>query len=410
MEPLFTGSDCFDFKLLINDEGVEISTGYLTTREIVKTELHSENQFFEREAQFEPVVTATSGLSVTQQEMARKAILLDEKIIDVSIGERSPISARFYISATSKSHINIFNEKLKIEDNANPDLTIEQGVWLSISGMPIGVCLDAFEHAQYLPFTVIVDITDASIRQELDAGRKGISQYRMRQISDKAKTLLVDKNFIRYRRYVVGGVDTRISDPLYDPKAELRNKLDEKVEKISGLITRFLPPLEEQEVVTLFYELSSKQVLKGYIPKVISGYQVYDGLYEYHIEKDTDTTFSDGNPLGISSSVFISHGNTLKKEILIEFKLNLHGIYRDIETNRKDMGHVDVLVCWNVDYDRKDELQVQRGDVLQEVDNTTNVYFGVTHQLIGAGRQQALPIIELKSVLNSSLLASDPFE
>ena len=58
----------------------------------------------------------------------------------------------------------------------------------------------------------------------------------------------------------------------------------------------------------------------------------------------------------------------------------------------------------------KDELQRDKGDVLQEVDKTTNVFFGVTHQLIGAGRQQALPIIELKSVLNSSLFVEDPFE
>lgn len=399
LEPLFSGADCFEFSLEIDGEDVEINTGYLTTREIVREVLNSENQFYDRETQYEPLVAATIALPVTAQEAARKTILLDEKVSNVVIGERSPITARMYISATSKSHINKYNERLNADDG-DPDLTIEHGVWLSIAGMPIGVCLDAFEHAQYLPFTVVVDVTDASIRQELDAGRKGISQYRMRQISEKVRMLLADRNFIKYRRYVLGGGDTRISDPLYDPKAELLNKFSEKHRVESDLITQYLPPLEEQEVITLFYELTSRQILRGYIPKIISGYQVYDGLYGYGLEKNGDSVYSSTNQMGISDDVFKSHGNVLSKDVLIEFKLNLSGIYKDIETNKKDMGHIDILVCWDTDYVNKDVLLQQKGDVLREVDRTTNVFYGVTHQLIGAGRQQPLPIIELKSVLN----------
>jgi hypothetical protein len=48
-------------------------------------------------------------------------------------------------------------------------------------------------------------------------------------------------------------------------------------------------------------------------------------------------------------------------------------------------------------------LQKDKGDVLAEKGVITNVFYGSTHQLIGAGRQQALPIIELKKVLEITL-------
>jgi hypothetical protein len=42
-----------------------------------------------------------------------------------------------------------------------------------------------FEHASYLPFTAIIDIQDQEVRKELDAGRKGISEYRVAQIRER---------------------------------------------------------------------------------------------------------------------------------------------------------------------------------------------------------------------------------
>ncbi|MEO1377769.1 MAG: hypothetical protein AAFW70_26525 [Cyanobacteria bacterium J06635_10] len=170
-------------ELLVNNKKLNITTGYLTTREIVSQVLNSsENQFYSR-SKYEPIVEATETIALTYRDQARKAILLDEKIHRMSIGARNPLKARILISATSKSHINQYNQRFKSQDGTSSDFTIEHGIWLAISGMPIGVCLDAFDHSNYLPYTVIVDIQDEWIRRELDAGRKGISAYRMKQIA-----------------------------------------------------------------------------------------------------------------------------------------------------------------------------------------------------------------------------------
>ncbi len=403
LDPIFNNSDCFQFSLRIYDRKVDINPGYLAVREIVKTVLNSDGQFYDRNIQYEPLVKATAGLPTAAQDLARKAIVLEEKIDDVTIGTRNPLHARIFISATSKSHINEFNDRFRNKGDISSDFNLEHGLWLAIGGMPVGVCLDPFEHSNYLPYTVIVDVKDISIRKELDAGRKGISAYRMKQITDKVLEILKDKNFIKYRRYIVGGGDSRIGNPLYDPKKELSDMLKDKNWFNSSLTQKYFPPLEEQEVISLFVELVATQILKGYYLKVLSGYQVYDGLYDYDLEQTEKVEYSENNKLGIQRNIFNANGGRLRKEILIEFKKDLKSIYNDINTNKKDISHIDVLVCWNVEVENKEKLLKEKGDVLAEKGVTTNVFYGSTHQLIGAGRQKALPIIELKKVLEITL-------
>lgn len=390
-------AEMFVFQLDIDGKAINVPTGYLTTREIVKSVLSTEQQCYNLE-QYKPIIDATQALPQSAQDQARKAVLLESVIKDVEIGLRNKIKANFYISATSKSHINSYNENIKVSDF---DFQVQHGLWLSICGMPIGVCLDSFDHSNYLPFTVICDVQDEVIRRELDAGRKGISAYRMKQISEKALDILREFDFIKYRRYVVGGGDSRISNPLYDPKSELLKLKNEKKYSHEHLINNYLPPFEEQEVISLFVELLSKGLIKGYTINVLSGYQVYDGLFSYELKFSSDLVYSDNNALGISKSVFDCNGGYLKKDILVEFKTNRHKLYSDLDKNKKDISHIDLLVCWDVEHDSKVELQKNKGDILKTKDITTNVFYGVTHYLIGGTRQQPLPIIELKTVLDS---------
>jgi hypothetical protein len=400
LDTVFNTNNCFDFCLIINDRNVEIRTGYLTIREVVNSVLNSNfQQFYDRPKEYEMFVKSTENLPTTIREQARKAIVLDETIDDVEIGTRNPIHARIFISATSKSHINQYNDRFRNEDGVSYDFALEHGLWLAICGMPIGVCLNPFEHSNYLPYTVIVDIKDMSIRKELDAGRKGISSYRMKQIADTVLEILKQRNFIKYRRYIVGGGDSRINNPLYDPKKELAHIFQDKKWFDSVLTQKYLPPVEEQEVISLFVELVAQKFLKGYYLKILSGYQVYDGLYEYQLDQTEEVEYSDSNRLGIYKNIFSANGGSLKKEILIEFKKELSGIHKDITSNKKDLSQVDVLVVWNVDFEKKETLQREKGDILTEKDITTNVFYGVTHQLFGGAKQQPLPIIELKKIL-----------
>ncbi len=400
LDTVFGLKDCFEFSLKINDKIVPIKTGYLTTREIVKEVLNSEQSFYDRKSEYEPLVKlAENKFSMAQKESALKAVVLDEKIDNVLIGDRNPLNARIFISATSKSHITQFNEKLKNEDCVSSDFELEHGCWLAICGMPVGICIDPFDHSNYIPYTVIVDITDIPIRNELDAGRKGISDYRMKQIANTVRDILKERNFIKYRRYIVGGSDSRISSPFYMPSKELTDKFADKQWFDSSLTQKYFPPLEEQEVISLFVELVAKDVLKGYGLKILSGYQVYDGLYAYYLEQSEAVEYSDKNRLGIYKGVFNTHGGSLKKDILIEFKKDLLSIYKDIDNYKKDVTHIDILICWDVNYENRDNLQKDKGDILNEKDVTANVFYGVTHQLIGLNRNLPLPIIELKKIL-----------
>jgi hypothetical protein len=318
LDTVFNTNNCFDFCLIINDRNVEIRTGYLTIREVVNSVLNSNfQQFYDRPKEYEMFVKSTENLPTTIREQARKAIVLDETIDDVEIGTRNPIHARIFISATSKSHINQYNDRFRNEDGVSYDFALEHGLWLAICGMPIGVCLNPFEHSNYLPYTVIVDIKDMSIRKELDAGRKGISSYRMKQIADTVLEILKQRNFIKYRRYIVGGGDSRINNPLYDPKKELAHIFQDKKWFDSVLTQKYLPPVEEQEVISLFVELVAQKFLKGYYLKILSGYQVYDGLYEYQLDQTEEVEYSDSNRLGIYKNIFSANGGSLKKEILI---------------------------------------------------------------------------------------------
>lgn len=399
LDRVFDDGDCFEFNLKISGKIIPIKTGYLTTREVVQSVLKSESQFYDIPTEYEKFIELTEKLPANAKEQARKAIVLDEKIDHIEIGIRNPIHARIFISATSKSHISQFNENFRNEDGISSDFQLEHGLWLAICGMPIGVCLDPFQQSNYLPYTVIVDIKDMSIRKELDAGRKGISAYRMKQIADKILEVLKERNFIKYRRYIVGGGDSRISNPLYDPKQELGIKFKQKKWFDSILTHKYFPPFEEQEVISIFVEMVSQKILRGYFLKVLSGYQVYDGLYEYHLEQNEEVEYSENNKLGVYRNIFNANGGSLKKDILLEFKKELNTIYKDIDTNKKDISHIDILVVWTVNFENKDKLQKDKGDILNEKDVTTNVFHGVTHQLFIGSRQQPLPIIELKRIL-----------
>ena len=57
----------------------------------------------------------------------------------------------------------------------------------------------------------------------------------------------------------------------------------------------------------------AQKFLKGYYLKILSGYQVYDGLYEYRLEQIPEVEYSDSNRLGIYKNIFSANGGSLKK-------------------------------------------------------------------------------------------------
>jgi hypothetical protein len=388
-------TNLFKIEVEVNGEEVPIETGYLTTKEIIK-KLYPKPQIYDIDG-FNIFVDQTNHLDKSAQKVARKATLIEGKYTDIKIGSINPLTIRVYVAATSKNHLNEYNKKFPNNEQYEK-INVENGIWLAIDGLPTGICLDSLSHASYLPFTVIVDV-NKEVRNELDSGRKGITDYRAEQIVVAVKKLLKDKKFIDYREYVLG-VDTRIISDGYDPKKELWEKLTRKTyfENID-LVHKYYPVENEQEVITLFIELISKGLLPGYFPKVVSGFDVYDGLFDYKCDFD-DRLMLPNDPLGLSESVKNRYPN-IEKEIVIEFKTYLKGIFKDIKEVKKRLEDIDLLVCWSVEYEKVNEFVETEGILLKEVDQSENYFYGVTHEVIGLGRNtKFLPIIELKSVLN----------
>lgn len=392
-----TNINLFSFKVTVDGVDIPIDTGYFTVREMIQS-LYPHTQLFYDINDFKQVIQHTERLDQASRKQARKAIVIDGIFKDVTVGTNNPLNINIYIAETSKTHLQNYNSSFQnLEDYEH--LLIENGIWLSIDGLPTGICLDSFSHGSYLPFTVVVDVIDINkeIKNELDSGRKGITEYRASQIVATVKNLLKQEKFIEYREYVLG-VDTRVSSDGYDPKREMRDFLLDKKYYNINLVHNYFPLINEQEVISLFTELISRNVLESYFPKVISGYEVYDGLYEYRTEFPNRVLIPN-SPIGISEHVKNRHSN-INREILIEFKYYLKNILRDVREVRKRLQDVDILVCWSVEYEKSKEYDAL-GIMLKEVDQSENVYHGVTHEFIGAGRNSTyLPVIELKTVLN----------
>jgi hypothetical protein len=312
----------------------KLKTKYLTVREIVTDSFGSDN-IFDRPTEYEEKIKETENLKSNTKDSEREYLILDEKIDNIKIGSKPPLEVRLLIYSTHISNIEAYNQRIN-----SLDFQLEQGIWLAISGMPLGICLDKFDDANYCSYTVIVDIKNKQAGKELDAGRKGISAYRSKQLIDKVKDTLRENNFIKYRRHSMGGNGGRISDPFFNPHQQAAEKMQAKIKYTNIFMTQqYFPLIEEQEVISLFVELVANKVLKGYFLKFLSSNQVYDAAYEYFLKKSEDVEYSSTNRLGIHTSIFNSYGNSLKKDIFVEFKQDLRRLFRDV-SNKKKILHI----------------------------------------------------------------------
>jgi len=398
---LFGELPLFSFYLAVDGGVRNVEPKFLAVREVVECTLKSAQAFYNIDTEYPDVLKISEKMADSQRESARRSNLLDGTYKEQKVGAAGGLLARVYISATSKEHLNKFNEEINTASDPNASLEYRNGVWLAIDGMPTGICLDLYEHSNYLPYTALVDVTSRAIRKDLDAGRKGITDYRGKQICALVFELLRDHQFLALRRYVVGA-DSRISDPLYEPKKELQDRRKSKREYEVKLCNRWLPPREEQEVISLFIEMMSRGLIYGYTPQVVSGYQVYDGLYGYFLEKRAETIFSKTNSLGVHSTIFDDRGGKLAKDdLLVEFKRGLSGLLADIDKHKKDVSQIDILVVWDEESQTREDLLKTKGCILRDRDITKNPFYGVTHELLGLGRQNPLPIISLRSVVKT---------
>lgn len=393
LDTIFSNKQNFQFNLILNGSDVSVPNTFLTNKEILNFIFPNEHRVYEIENYKNTIIRISENMPETQKEATRQAVFLDQIIHNVQIGQRNAVNANVYISATSRNYLNRYNEENLNFGADNNSFYLTNGIWLSINGLPTGICIDALEHGNYLPYTVIVDVQNSQFSKELDAGRKGITERRAWQISEKVKELLRLNGFIDYRKYILGN-NNRIVNPLYDPKQALIDKFNRKSKYSKDSHIIFLPPNEEQEVISLFIKLCLNGFIKGFTEKVLSSSEVYDALYEYQVFDQNEYIYSTLLPFGIDKGVFNLHGSSIRNSnLVIEFKSNLHQIFADIDANLKDLNQIDIIVCWSIDFDKIAES----GSIVQPRPINDNIYFGVTHYLIHSQKSN-MPIIELKTI------------
>ena len=355
--------------------------------------------------EFEKLVEATANDTPEQQQKKRQEIALFSKEADQLLGERNPLSFDLYIFATSKSHFLTFNKNLNAPPLPDPGAAddeespwgLDSGVQLALSGMPTSIKLDSWTHPSLLPFTVLINAR--GITGELDAGRKGISTNRGRQLMALVMAKLSELKFRRYSQYVVGA-QAPPPKPFEDERREYEKAYQASNKQLTAASAVHLPPREEQEVIALFFDLLGRGVLNGYQLKALSAYRTYDALMVYDVEPSNVTVYDRyRNPLGILSQTFDQvDGHLYRGDALVEFKLTLDELYADLRKvgHAKDTSDLDLLVCWSVD------LKVGQafGDVVSEIVPSQRMLFGATHSILSPIRREPLQVMSLSDVIH----------
>lgn len=117
-------------------------------------------------------------------------------------------------------------------------------------------------------------------------------------------------------------------------------------------------PQEEQEVIALFFELIGRKLLKGYFPFRIASKKTYDGLFYIDYEEG-DKLIPNVRPPQLR---------------VVEFKYHLSELIKDFEDENKYIQDIDLLVCWDHDYDADSSYSVSS----LERDGIKKVFPGAT--------------------------------
>lgn len=392
----------------VNDESYEVDFKYLDYAEVLKTLDYQEGQMKSLEA-FNRLVEETKDEPLEQQQQKRREIAIFHKEVGLSVGQRNPLKFDMYVFATSKSILNTYNHRIgaTVGDEADDQTGwgISSGVLLSIDGMPSGIRLDGWTHPSYFPFTVLIDA--GNISHELDAGRKGISMNRRDQIMRLVTEKLSALKLLTYSKYVTLGGESPKS--LETRKDAYIKRFGELGKVLNGNSAVYTPPVEEQEVIALFFDLLGRGHIKGYRLKMQSAYHTYDALMDYRLSESDGTRYdARANPLGILGRTFAHSGGILEKEnAIVEFKQSLNTFYDDFKQlgHAKDVGEIDVLVCWTV----QDNPAAKYGDSVAPIRPNERHYFGATHAIIMSSRSKPLHVIALKDVLETlECLVMDP--
>ena len=266
-------------------------------------------------------------------------------------------------------------EKAALDPNSNKRLAEQDdapylfsgGMYTATRGMPTGIRseMKTGGYSGYLPnFFIILDYSQLAF----DIGRKSIPGRQLGMLRSHAGDIF--NNVVKaIGKYLTGDID------IYEDDWEKTSAFSEirELPELTSDKTKFLKRAFDQEasVAAIFYEMIGNGSLGDFEPYV-SGYKErYDLFAKYK-----------------------------KRDVVIEFKHSLAGLFKDFNDERKLFDQVDIVVLWDVtESDRK--IVASRGVSLTEENKSelSSSKDDIFKYSLSLGPVKPIKIISVRSLL-----------
>jgi len=315
------------------------------------------------------------------------------------VGAYKPFEASSAIVVCGRTGLSKLAEEFGVTESLRDRIKLSTGVHLALHGMPTGITIDDWEGRGSFEqrFFVLVD-ADLVLSEQLDSGRKGISSYFVTRIVEQVLNHInakshgpTNESLRTFSRMMLepsssGGVSGDLGE---DAQTYVRNRKARPRHELEGLAIPYAP-VDENEVIALFFDLVGRGLLPGYRVHYLSQYATYDGAFAFKVSL-SENVLHPGHPLGLGDAARARFDEGEKQYhwadtkgtswFVVEFKPAVQDLVTD---RKKRIDEVDVLVAWDAD---EDKLTTELDASFEKVQPSTRRLFGVTHRLSFEGKE-----------------------
>jgi hypothetical protein len=313
-----------------------------------------------------------SGPSVKDEDKRRKVLgkILKHQAI-LPTGEK--VCAYFVPSRENWDAENL-RTQLAVEDQGSTQLQFRPGITVAVKGMPTGINITEPQRSGNAGYWQNLFVVVGYPKLKFDIGRKSLYGRQVEAVHKIIRAIFSDlvEVHLNWGREVtsnrIGGwVDAR---EFVQSAASIPDTI---VESSGKVLMCKDPSQQEAAVAAIFYQL----IGQGKLPEIEPITTGYTGQYD-----------------------LLAHVKGALHPQIIEFKSKLGNISQDFDSLRKEVGHIDLIVCWNVTDEDKKQLKKLYASVYDKEEDTINIktFPWATHEISIAG-SKPVSVVDLKRIL-----------
>lgn len=245
---------------------------------------------------------------------------------------------------------------------------IEPGIFVSIRGIPQNVTIRSPKtgfSGYWKNIFMLINIDDAKI----DLGIKTISKQDENLIRELAKEVF-NKLLKRANLFIATQLESDLQMVAMDQlKEEVLSYEDLNIPQVNFL----KKPTKEQSVIAIFHELIGSGTLSNYKTLFSAQDAKYDSIIKY--ESNISELGEEKRKEYLKSlRTAKMNPNKFKKNLIVEFKLDLEDFIKD---KNKDLKEVDLIVAWDMT-----KTKLKQGWKFEDLDEKELMYSGAKHKLL----------------------------